>query len=393
MTSSCAERQRARQHQTTGGGGLILLLVVTFAAFVNYAALLSVAPMWVSSGGAASLAVGNTTGVMMGATVTTQLAAGPLFKLFGLRHMMVVGAVLLGAPTPLYVLSTDVGWVMAITAVRGIGFAMVVMSGATLVADLAKEGRLASSASLYGAAAALPNLGALAGGVWAAETWGFVFVFWGGGIASVVGAVLAIGLPADARGQFALATVADARRLVGPVGLFLLTAASFGAVTTFVPVAGPGAGQASLALLVASAALVIGRLSAGALGDRTSPGRLLPLTVLMVAGGLALVAEALRATPSLLVVGAMLLGAGFGAAQNDSFVATVQRLGPARTGTASTIWNIAYDGGLGVGAAALGWAIGTAGYATAFLCMAAGVAIATVTAQVIPTSARQTLRH
>ncbi|WP_153393976.1 MFS transporter [Ornithinicoccus halotolerans] len=347
---------------------------MTFLAFVNYAALLAVVPMWASVGGAASLAVGSTTGVMMGATIVTQLGAVVVFKLLRLGQMMVIGAVLLGAPTPLYIVSADISWIMMITVVRGVGFALVVLSGATLVADLAEAGRLSSSASLYGTAAALPNLGALPGGVWIAETWGFPLVFWGAGVACLLGAALAVGLPRQARGAFRLVTLADVRRIATPVGIFVLTAVSFGAATTFLPISGPSARQVSLALLVASGALVLGRLGAGILGDRIAPGRLLVPSALLAAAGLGLTSEAVRASPSLLLLGAALLGAAFGAGQNDSFVATVQRLGPTRTGTASTVWNMAYDGGLGLGAVALGWVIGTTGYAGAFLTLALGVA-------------------
>jgi predicted MFS family arabinose efflux permease len=375
MSSSCEERTQRSEREGFANARLVVLLVVTFLAFVNYAALLSVVPMSASSGGAASMAVGSTTGVMMGATVATQFGAVVLFKLLRLREMMVIGAVLLGAPTPLYIASADITWIMVITVVRGVGFALVVMSGATLVADLAEVGRLSYSASLYGVAAALPNLGALAGGVWIAETWGFQFVFWGAGMACLLGAVLAIGLPADPRGAFVLATVTDVRRIAVPVGLFLLTAASFGAVTTFLPISGPSAGQVSLALLIASGALVMGRIGAGFLGDRIEVGRLLAFPVLLVVAGLGLTSLAIWESPSLpLLVGAALLGAGFGACQNVSFVATVQQLGPTRTATASTVWNMAYDGGLGIGAVAVGWIIGTAGYAGAYLAMALAVA-------------------
>src|SRR5690606_13522490 len=116
----------------------------------------------------------------------------------------------------------------------------------------------------------------------------------------------------------------------------------------------------SLALLAGACALVLGRLGAGFLGDRYGNGRLLLASVLCCAAGLVLVAVALRGMGTLLVGGAALLGAGFGACQNDSFVATIQRLGDGRGGTASTIWNIAYDGGLGLGAVALGGIIARA---------------------------------
>lgn len=358
-----------------GASSLAVLLIVTFLAFLNYASLLPVVPMWASSGGAASMVVGATTGVMMGATVLTQLAAPVLFRLFRLRLMLIVGAILLGVPTPLYILSEEVTWVLSITAVRGMGFALVVISGATLVAELFQKGRLASAASLYGTAAALPNLAALAGGVWLADTWGFSVVFWVAGAACLLAAIVSIRLPARARGTFNLPSLSSVRHIGAPMVPLVLTASAFGAATTFLPVSGPAVSAVTWALLTASTALVLGRLGAGFVGDRIGAGRMLIASLILAAVGLALISQALGDSPALLLTGAALLGAGFGICQNDSFVTTVQRLGPARTATASTLWNMAYDGGLGLGAVALGWIIGSAGYAGAFLVMALGIAI------------------
>ncbi|WP_063042471.1 MFS transporter [Nocardia grenadensis] len=360
-------------------GAFFVLLAVTFLAFVDYAALLPVVPLWSATAGASGIAVGATTGAMMAATVATQAAAPWLFRVLTLRTMIVTGAVLLGAPTPIYLISADITPVLATTVVRGIGFALVVTAGATFVADLSGARGLASRASLFGVAAALPNLGALAGGVWAARTWGFPIVFWGSAVACLAGAVLALLLPRGHRAVFRLVSAADAGGIAIPIAFFALTAGAFGAVTTFLPVALPGAGTASWALLAASIALITARLGAGAAGARLGAGRLLLASVLCCAAGLALTAFALATEhPSLLCCGTALLGAGFGACQNDSFVLTVQRLGPARSGTASTIWNIAYDGGLGLGAVALGWFVGTAGYIGAFLGMATTIGAVSV---------------
>lgn len=73
----------ARRRLRTPLYRLGVLLVVTFVAFVNYAALLSVVPLWASTGGAASAAVGSTTGLMMAATVATQVAMPWLFRWWG----------------------------------------------------------------------------------------------------------------------------------------------------------------------------------------------------------------------------------------------------------------------------------------------------------------------
>jgi MFS family permease len=199
-------------------------------------------------------------------------------------------------------------------------------------------------------------------------------VFWASGTVTLAGAGLAFLLPGRHRGHFSLTTPAGMGAIAAPVLLFLMTAGSFGAATTFLPVAVPDADVSSLALLAASTALVLARLAAGAIGDRHGAGKVLLTAVLVSAGGLALIAVSRTTDTGLLLLGAALLGAGFGAAQNDSFVLTVQRLGEGRSGTASTIWNVAYDGGLGLGAIALGWVAGHTGYAGAFLAMAAIVA-------------------
>lgn len=356
--------------------GLALLLLVTAMAFSNYAGLLSVVPMWAAEGGAASVAVGVTTGVMMGATVAAQMVSPWLFRLMSLRGMMVLGAVLLGAPTPLYVLSDSLLWILLITAVRGVGFAMVVVAGAALVAELAGMGKLSTVAALYGAAGALPNLAALPGGVWVARTVSFEVVFWGAGIACLAAAGISVLLPA-VRTEFSLSSLAGMGRVLPPLILFLITAAGFGALTTFLPLAGPDAGQAAVALLVASIALVAGRLGAGFLG-RTRAGRLVVLATLLGGAGLGLLGLSLQGPLPLLLLGAALVGAGFGAAQNDSFVVTVERFGPGKSGAASTVWNVAYDGGFGVGAVALGGVIGAAGYGGAFAAMAAAAVIIAV---------------
>lgn len=370
VVSSAAQDVRGRAPRE-----LMILLAVTFLAFVNYAATLSVVPLWAATGGAGSTAVGATTGVMMAATVASQLTMPWMFRILSLRLMMILGAVLLGAPTPLYLLASDIAPIMMITIVRGIGFALVVIAGATLVADLAAEGALARSASSYGAAAALPNVGALAGGVWIAQSWGFTVVFVSAGVACLLSAIAAFALPTGHHGTFQRASMADVRRIAVPISLFLMTAASFGAATTFVPVAVPLPIVSSIALLAASVALVLARLGAGIIGDRYGTGTLLPVSVLSCAVGLVLIALALPDQSVLLILGATLLGCGFGACQNDSFVVTIQRFGNGQSGTASTIWNIAYDGGLGLGAVVLGGVIANAGYAQALIAMAVTISV------------------
>ncbi|GEK78858.1 MFS transporter [Agrococcus baldri] len=355
--------------------GLAVLLAATFLALGNFAGLLAVVPLWASSGGLGSAGVGATTGVMMAATVATQLASPWLFRMLSLRAMMIAGAALLGVPAPLYALTAEATPILLLTVVRGIGFALVVVAGATLIADVAAPGQLARAASYYGVAGALPNVIALAGGVWAADAWGFPAVFVVTGAAGVLGAMLAWMLPRGSRGRFRAASRAEVRRIAPALVLFLATAAAFGAASTFLPLAGPSTATAATALLAAAVGIVLGRLGAGAIADRIGSGRLLVPAAAVASIGTLIAALSLEQPAWALVLGAALIGLGFGAAQNDSFVATLHGFGAARTGTASTIWNIAYDGGVGIGAFGLGWVIGQLGHAGAFLAMAIAIAV------------------
>jgi MFS family permease len=209
-----------------------------------------------------------------------------------------------------------------------------------------------------------------------ADTWGFLIVFLSATAASLLGGVLAWKVPARSRGNFRLAPMQDVRSIAVPVGLFVLTAGSFGAVTSFMPLSGPDAGTAAFALLATSVALVIARFAAGRVGDRYGAGRLLIASVLVDAIGCQFIAVSLNGPAWVLLIGASLLGAGFGAGQNESFVVTVQRLGATRSGAVSTIWDIAYDGGLGLGAFSFEWVIGQLGYAGAFIAICVGITTA-----------------
>jgi len=66
------------------------------------------------------------------------------------------------------------------------------------------------------------------------------------------------------------------------------------------------------------------------------------------------------------LVGAALVGFGFGLVQNDSLTVLFAASGPARYGSASAAWNIAYDAGTGVGAVGVGAVADPFGFRAAF---------------------------
>jgi hypothetical protein len=71
-----------------------------------------------------------------------------------------------------------------------------------------------------------------------------------------------------------------------------------------------------------------------------------------------------------------LFGTGFGITQNASLSMMYERTPASGYGTVSALWNIGYDGGMGVGGAAFGVAAAGAGYPAAFAMTAAVILLA-----------------
>ena len=74
----------------------------------------------------------------------------------------------------------------------------------------------------------------------------------------------------------------------------------------------------------------------------------------------------LTGRPLAVVAGAVLLGAGFGVAQNASLTLMFDQVTAAGYDMVSAIWNLAYDAGMGLGAAGFGAVAVRTGYSGAF---------------------------
>ncbi|MFI0820865.1 MFS transporter [Streptomyces sp. NPDC021098] len=353
------------------GRDFLLLLVATLGTFSNYAPLLSVVSLWSAEGGSGHGGVGAATGVTMATTVGVQLVMSRLLRRYGLRRILAAGALLLGLPTFLYPVSSGLEWVLAVSAVRGVGFGMVAVAGSALVAELVPAGQRGRAVGRYGIAVGLPQVVCLPAGVWCAQRFGFTAVFVVTGAVSVLAAPLA-GLMSGRRVEEHEAgssgrelsgqvgpnrPAARLRPLAGPWAMLIVSAGALGGMASFLPLALKGDVAAPTALFVLSAAVIVGRWAAGAFSDRAGSGRLLVPGVLACALGTAGVAGAAAGMPAPAVLAsaaAGLYGLGFGALQNDTLVVMFRRAGPRELGMASTAWNMAYDAGTGVGSVAVG---------------------------------------
>lgn len=373
------------------------LLSLTAAGFSGYAALLSVAPLWAVRGGADAAGSGLVNGALLLATVLTQGLVPRLLERFGTTRVLGVGLLLLGGPSLLLLVSDQLGWILAWSVVRGIGFGILTVTGSAAVALLVPPARHGAAIGAYGAAIAVPQLVILPASPWLADAAGFWAVF-------ALGTLPLLGIAATPRLARALheqhpsrtggAASPSARPgaggtarwrippgLLAPMILLLGVTLAGGALITFAPQFSsvPAATAGGLVLLTATAAL--SRWKVGALADRFGAHRFLWPLVLCTVIGLALAALAIRdadATAVLLLLAAMaLVGIAYGGLQNLTLLLSLSAVERRDYGTASAVWNIGFDAGTGLGSVLVGLLAAGLSFPTALL-VAAGLSLATL---------------
>jgi len=370
--------------------GIGALVWLTGAGFGGFIALLSVAPLWVARGGSGEAGAGLVTGVLLLLTILTQPFVPMLLDRYGHGLVLAAGLAFLGLPAPLYGLSDQLLPVLAVSAVRGIGFGILTVTGSAVVAELVPKPRRGEAVGLYGLGVAIPNLVILPASVALAESVGFGWVF-------ALGAMSLLGIPAAVRLGRVLRTTGDhddhADRAKGrrhrvplprtvlirvalpAVVLFVVTLAG-GGIMTFLPQAVASASLASWGLFTIGAVAAVSRWWIGRVGDRTGADRLMAPLLVLTTVGLVLTALSVGEDerPWLLLLSMGVVGFGYGALQNVTLVCAFAQVGPRHYGSASAVWNIGFDSGTGLGSVMLGLVAGASGFPAGYLVSAVVVA-------------------
>jgi predicted MFS family arabinose efflux permease len=356
---------------------LLFMFVADFGSLTSFFLLLSVVPLYAASSGAGRAGAGLATAALTFATVAGELLTPRLVARFGYRAVFGAGVLLLGLPTLALSATPAITVIVAVSVIRGIGFAFTVVAGSAIIASLIPADRRGEGLGLYGVGAGVPSVVALPLGVWLARHVGYPAVFTTGAVAALAGFAALPVLPgrrpapaAGARPRPEPGTAAGREAghrdgmlaglrsagLVRPAVTFAITAMAAGAVVTFVPLALARAPEivAPAALLAQPAAATVARWLAGRHGDRHGPARLLVPGVAVAALGVLGTAVALAAFPAAVIPAMFLFGAGFGVVQNSSLALMYRRAPAGGYSTVSATWNVAYDAGLGLGGAGFG---------------------------------------
>ncbi len=356
--------------------GMPALVAVSLTAFSGYAALLAVAPAWVVEGGTNEAGAGLVNGVLLAATVGTQLFVPSLLRRFGTTPVLVASLVLLGVAAPAYALSDALVPVLAWSAVRGTGFGIVTVLGSTIVAHLVPRDRRGEAIGLYGLAVAAPMVLLMPASVAVVDRFGYGWAF-------AVASLPLLGLPwavvlgrlvdrttsasvLDAEDEAHLTDLGTVRAVLRPTLVLFVVTMAGGSVMTFAPQLGFDRLWAAAALLVIGLSSALARWLVGSVADRRGPeGFVVPLLLLCAAGiGLCALATVLD-QPWLLLAGTLALGIPYGALQNLTLLIAFARVPATGIPTASAVWNIGFDSGTATGAMVVGaiaaaWSFGWA---------------------------------
>ncbi|WP_344415083.1 MFS transporter [Amycolatopsis minnesotensis] len=350
---------------------LLLRFVSIIGSSIGFYLPLSVVPMFAKETGSESGA-GLATVALLLATVACELVTPRLITRIGYRWALAVGLVLLGAPTALLTFCDSAWMIVGVSVVRGAGFAIAVVAGGAVTAALIPADRRGEGLALVGLVGGVPGLLALPAGVWAAAHWGYAPVFAVTAAATLLALLSISGLPRRAAtagpdGRHGVLAALRNPVLTRPATVFAAASVAIGVFVTFLPLAltGQPSWVAAAALLAQPAASTLSRLVAGRLGDKWGPARLIGPGLVVAVAGMATLA--VTGSPSMVIGGALVFGAGFGVLQNATLVLMYARVPAGGEGAVSAIWNAAYDLGMAGGALGAGLLVAPIGYPATFV--------------------------
>ncbi|MEV6270186.1 MFS transporter [Kribbella sp. NPDC051936] len=361
----------------------VRLLVMVFGSGLSMYLLTSAVPMYLAANGSGGVGAGLSTAAMMFSAVGVELVVPRMLARWGYQVVLGAGLVLLGVPSLVLLVSASLPVVLAVCVVRGAGLAILVVGAVALVADLAPASRRGEALGVYGVAVGVPAVIGLPLGVYLTHVVGFGALFVLAAVASLVGLVALVGLPARVDVEEQHVKVLGGVRgsgLLMPTLVFAAVTVAAGISVTFLPLAVASGKQSMVAtaLLLQAIAAPAARWLAGRYADRIGPAKLLaPALIFAVTGAGALV---FLPSAAAILIGSTCFGIGFGAAQNLTLALMYNRVDRSRYGQVSALWNLAYDGGWGLGALVFGAIVSGTGYPVAFALTAAVVALAVVPA-------------
>ena len=349
------------------------LLAMTVLVFAGFGLLLPLSPLWAVQGGADERGAGLVTATLMLFTVLAQLRVNTTLATLGWGRTLALGLVLLAAPAPVQALTPDLWLVLATSAVRGLGFGILTVCGATAISLLVAAEARGRAVGAYGLVIAVPQLLLTPAAPWLLAEFGFPLVATFGAVPLIavawmprLGRRIASSAPGAATPQPRAGGPGTLLRIWRPLLALLLATSAGGALLTFAAQLAPDTGSAVLTLLCLTAAAALCRWQLGGLSDRW--GTRLFVGPLLVVGAVGLALVGLAGDPLILIAGALVTGVAYGGLQSVTLIKAFAD-GEDRH-RVSVAWNVGFDLGTGLGAAVVGLIAAQSSFRTAFWALA-----------------------
>lgn len=360
-------------------------ILITFGLSISsLAVLLPASPAWAVAGGAGSFGAGATNAVLMAVTVATQFSVPTLTRHFSWAHVLPLGTILLGLPSLIQLLSPALTNILLTSALRGVGFGIVTVCCSSAMSYLVPLEYRGRAVGLYGLAAAGSQMFFTPVAPWAIEVFGHRPVIAVGAIAALaapfafqLGRSVDRYLAQDQEGKPTISatpktsTTTIIKRIWPALLTLTLVTSVGGAFMTFSTEIAPTATLATGGLLLLCLLATPTRLYGGSLTDRFGTRLLMTPVLGFVALGLVLLAlmdGASSLSVLLFLLGASIMGFGYGFLQSVTMVRALSDAGGAdATQRASVAWNSHFDIGTGLGALAIGALEQSTNFATAWV--------------------------
>jgi MFS family permease len=376
--------------------GFAGIFIVTNLGLLAVGATLAVLPHYVKDNlNGSDLEVGVVSGAFAFTGIVCRPIAGNLADRRGRKPTVIVGALLAAIAGGLYFVPAGILGLIVARLFLGAGEGTVFTAGSAWNVDMAPEEHRGRMIGLYGLAIWTGLTLGPPIGVLLQQAGGFHLVWAFAAGAPLLGALIASRLPehystaqASARGPFI------SREALGPGVTFALSVVGFAAVSAFIILSldEREIGHGPAVFSVFAATVVATRLVAGGLPDRIGAARCAVGAALIETIGLILLGAA--DTLSVVIVGAIGMGAAFSLLFPSLSLVAINRVGPERRGVAMGTFTANFDLGMLVGSPLVGAAAAIAGYSAAFyVAAAAALACAIASAGFIgaPDPGRQAL--
>lgn len=364
-----------------------VLSAATVCFFLSLSILVPTLPKYLTARGAPPLEVGVAFGSMSLAAIVFRPFAGREIDRRSRKFFTSLGIGLNALACLLYTVAPDFLSIIAVRIVHGAAIACFYPGASTLTADMTPKERRAEALSyfsmfLYAGFAAGPALGEHL-----MANLGFRAAFQFAALLAAVGFVISLLLREPKRTPALREEPGPLlhRAAAFPALILGMGAVSFAAVGVFIPlyVAAEGKGDSRTFFLAMSVTIIVLRFFVGRVAD--AYGRQWVIFPGILSCTIAMLILGLNASPTTLLIGAVVFGIGWGALFPGLMATTIDRVRPEERGSATGTFTAAFDAAFGASTIVLGLVL----QLTSFRGLFAAAGLTTLVATFVYTALRR----